>query len=769
MERESFEHLETAQLMNEHFVCVKVDREERPDVDDLTMAATISMTGRGGWPTSVFLEPQGLRPFYCGTYFPREGRIAGVPTFRQVLSGISNAWQTQRESVLAQAKQLEDAVREQLPKLGTQAKPLTVQTIASCVQTLLAIFDKQHGGFGQAPKFPQAVFLEFLLDAREVVDAETKIAVDAALRTTLDAMAMGGLHDHLGGGFHRYSVDTYWTVPHFEKMLYDQAQLLRVYARASSVFGDAWYAQVARGVVEHIAQDLLQPSGLLSSALDAESEHREGKSYVWTASEAQECLLSGGFDAAQTQVVMEALGLAGNPNFVDPHHPKDDPTWVLRLAQRPDAIAAKAGVDAQAFAELLARANSVLLIRRAARVQPGTDDKAIACWNGLAIDALARAGSVLEFRAATEIASDAADAMLSMPMVEHETRISATQRAISQRRARSWRAVRDEKGESTNVASGQGFLEDAAATATGLLSLARSAASATARRMRLQQARDVLMEAMSFEGDAHSDNPRDGVGGSMFAGRMSLHDGAMPSGFSLRLHALLDLYELTDDANEKEQLASVVLQQLSGASGHIAAQPVGCINAVRALLRVHRMMPAHAVQLAMGKGAANAGSERVEGASNSARGVMQGSDVVEVFSQTEQVVLMRDEPAELLLHIGIAPGYHIVAAQPYEEGDDLAAQLDGLMPLRVGVFHGSGVAAYADYPAGVLWPSEEVARATGLPRIRVLSGTIELRVALERDGSWEGNPLLCVQFQACSDRECLAPSFVELDIALVKG
>jgi hypothetical protein len=779
MERESFEDADTAALMNEHFVCVKVDREQRPDVDDLTMAATLAMTGRGGWPTSVFLEPASLAPFYCGTYFPREARFAGVPTFRQVLQGISHAWKTQRTDVLAQARQLSAAVQEQSPPFGAPGAPLANldnNAIASCVQSLLAIFDKQHGGFGQAPKFPQVVFIEFLLDAREVVDDATRRAIDAALRTTLDAMSLGGLHDHLGGGFHRYSVDAHWTVPHFEKMLYDQAQMLRAYASASRALQDPWYAEVARAVVEHMSQDLSQPSGLFSSAQDAESEHREGRSYVWTASEARECLISSGFDEQQSQLVLAAYGLASQPNFVDPHHPSEPPTWVLRLRERPDATAQRAGVDADAFAALLARARSVLLMRRASRVQPATDDKAVACWNGLAIDALARTAIALDERAPLELASDAADALLSMPPIEHvaqATRAGATTRTTTQRPARSWRDTG--KGP---VPSGQGFLEDAAATAQGLLALARAATNTTARRMRLAQAREVLLQAMQFSADAHASNPADGPEGSadaaLFANRMSLHDGAMPSGFSLRLHALLDLFELSDDASEKAQLSQAVQQQLTWASATIADKPVLAINAVRALLRTKVLMPdvAQALASLVPNETAHETVRRATSPTTTHRSQqspLQSDDVVEVLATTEQVVLAQGTPAELLLHIAIAPGYHIVAAQPFEAGDDTRAALDGLVPLRVDVFNGSGVQAYADYPQGTLWPSEALSRETGLPRIRVHEGTLELRVALEREGSWQGNPLLCVRFQACTDRECLAPTTVELDIALIRA
>jgi len=241
MERESFEDEAIARQMNDGFVCIKVDREERPDVDDVYMAATVITTGHGGWPMSVFLEPKTLKPFLCGTYFPAKPMAAagGRPTFPQLMEMVSGAWRERRSAVEEQAKQIGEAVREQV---SASAGPVELSQghVANAVSMLLRMFDRVHGGFGSAPKFPQPVFLEFLLDVRERVDEDaTRAAIDEGVRKTLDAMMIGGIRDHVGGGFHRYAVDATWTVPHFEKMLYDNAQLASVYARAARGYGDA--------------------------------------------------------------------------------------------------------------------------------------------------------------------------------------------------------------------------------------------------------------------------------------------------------------------------------------------------------------------------------------------------------------------------------------------------------------------------------------------------------------------------------------------------
>src|ERR1043165_6403662 len=279
MERECFESEEIAAQMNRGFLCIKVDREERPDLDDIYMAATQMTTGRGGWPMSVFLEPEKLRPFYCGTYFPPEPR-GGMRSFPQILEAISGAWKNERDEVAQQSETLANAVREHLGTVESTV-PVGLGHVSKAAQTLLRMLDRVHGGFGSAPKFPQPVFLEFLLDIREVAaDEATRDATDQALRLTLDRMACGGMNDQIGGGFHRYSVDEKWLVPHFEKMLYDNAQLAAVYARAGTIYNDDFYRRTARRTIEYILKEMTQPSGAFSSAQDAEVDGREGGNYA---------------------------------------------------------------------------------------------------------------------------------------------------------------------------------------------------------------------------------------------------------------------------------------------------------------------------------------------------------------------------------------------------------------------------------------------------------------------------------------------------------
>jgi uncharacterized protein YyaL (SSP411 family) len=408
MERESFEDEATASLMNRHFVCVKVDREERPDVDDIYMAAVLAVRGQGGWPMSVFLEPTTLKPFWAGTYFPPRGHgREGLPAFPDVIESMSRAWLEQRADVLAQADEIARAVRE---RTGEVAAPVPVgrAQVALAVSSLMQLFDRAEGGFGRAPKFPQPVYLEFLLDARERLDPESRAGVDHALKLTLDRMAMGGIHDHLAGGFHRYSVDAHWLVPHFEKMLYDQGQLAQVYARAALAFEDDFYRRVARRTCDFVLRELTGPDGAFLSAIDAEVDHREGKNYLWKPEEFR-ALLSD-VDAAWS---LEVYGLTHGPNFRDPHHPSDAPSNVLHLEARPDALAQREGSPLGAWYSRLERVNAKLLAARAKRPQPAIDDKAIAAWNGLMIAGMAVAGRLLDEPRFVAGAARAADAVLA--------------------------------------------------------------------------------------------------------------------------------------------------------------------------------------------------------------------------------------------------------------------------------------------------------------------------------------------------------------------
>jgi len=359
MERESFEDAETAAYMNEHFVNVKVDREERPDVDAIYMEAVQSMTGRGGWPMTVFLDPEGV-PFYGGTYFPPD-ESRGMPSFRMVMEAVLDAFERRRGEIRERAP----ATRARLGAVAeVEPDPALPDrgALAEAVERLLAGADRRHGGFGGAPKFPPASALELLLARGEGAEV---------VQTTLDAMLAGGIYDQLGGGFARYSVDAVWLVPHFEKMLYDNALLASAYLHGWQALGQARYRRVCEQTLDWMLREMRGPEGGFHSALDADSEGEEGRFYVWRP-EQIEAVLGGAAGP-----VIEHYGVSARGNFEGAN--------VLHLA---------GGADAPE-PEGLQEARRELYEARAQRVWPGRDDKRLAAWNALAISALAEAGAVL--------------------------------------------------------------------------------------------------------------------------------------------------------------------------------------------------------------------------------------------------------------------------------------------------------------------------------------------------------------------------------------
>jgi uncharacterized protein len=391
MERESFEDKRTAALMNELFVCVKVDREERPDVDALYMEAVQSMTGHGGWPLNVFLTPEQL-PFYGGTYFPPEPRH-GMPAWTQLLQAIGEAWSERSEELRSGG----EGLRERLAGgagLQPSAEPLDQRALDAAVANLRALFDPVNGGFGGPPKFPQASAIEFLLaradgriapaagtdaDPPEGTSAadERPTETDMALRT-LRAMAGGGIHDQVGGGFARYSVDATWTVPHFEKMLYDNALLARAYLHGFQLSREPHLEEVCRDTLDWALREMRSPEDGFYSALDADSEGVEGRFYAWTVDELRDAL--GGEDA---DAAIAWFGATEQGNFVDPHHPAPGLNVLEDRGQRPDEATQ-------------ARIRTRLLDIRERRTRPGLDDKRLTAWNALTIAALAEAGAALD-------------------------------------------------------------------------------------------------------------------------------------------------------------------------------------------------------------------------------------------------------------------------------------------------------------------------------------------------------------------------------------
>jgi uncharacterized protein YyaL (SSP411 family) len=377
MERESFENEDLARFLNEHFVSIKVDREERPDVDKIYMTFVQATTGQGGWPLNVFLTPD-RKPFFGGTYFPPDNRY-GRPSFLQTLQQVNQLWNTRRDDLTHSATEIQARLEAAASNSAPTEARFTPNIIRKAASLFKSGYDQRHGGFGDAPKFPQpSMPLLLLRHAKRFNDND---AVQMVLNTC-DHMAAGGIHDQLGGGFARYSVDAEWLVPHFEKMLYDNAQLAQLYLDAWLVSGDAKHADVARDILNYVLRDMTHPEGGFYSAEDADSEGQEGKFYCWTEQEMSQLLKPEEF-----KVATRYFGVTAKGNFIDHSHPHPLPDLnVLSVVHPKLADADKA---------LLASAKKKMLAARAHRVRPHLDDKVLASWNGLMLGAMARASAVL--------------------------------------------------------------------------------------------------------------------------------------------------------------------------------------------------------------------------------------------------------------------------------------------------------------------------------------------------------------------------------------
>jgi len=514
MEKDAFDVEEVAALMNRHFVSIKVDREERPDVDALYQGVVQLMGRGGGWPLTVVMTPD-RRPFFGGTYFPPRPAY-GMPGFSQVLSAIADAWANRRDEVEKSAASFEEGLAR-FTRLGIGAEGERAVGAADLVRAadrLVQEGDRTHGGFFGAPKFPHPMELAFLLrmvasDLDEMTGDRRREA-EELLRRTLDAMHRGGIHDQLAGGFHRYSVDEAWAVPHFEKMLYDNALLLRVYAEAAVALGDGAYADVARGIAGWMARELQDARGAFHSSQDADSEGVEGKFFVWTRAQLEDAL---GPRLAADATTRYGVGEEGN---------FEGGATVLHLARE----------DVPASDEAAEEIRRRLLEVREARVRPATDDKVITAWNGLAIGALAAAGRLLGDRDLVAKARQAAEFLLQT----FET---------SGGLHRIWRNGQVKEGA---------FLDDYGALCEGLLELFEATGDARhlveARRLAQEAIRDFWDEGAGMFWLAPAPAPgRGGGSGGELPHRMpSVHDDAAPSGASSFTTALLRLHALTGEA-----------------------------------------------------------------------------------------------------------------------------------------------------------------------------------------------------------------------------
>jgi uncharacterized protein YyaL (SSP411 family) len=533
MEHESFEDPEVAQILNEHFVSIKVDREERPDLDQIYMTAVQMMTGQGGWPMSMFLTPD-LKPFYGGTYFPPKDNF-GRPSFKRLLSAIVESWQTRRQEITEQAGQ----ITEHLQK-GDRLEPSEGNLGPGMIQNLVTMlgraFDSTYGGFGQAPKFPHPMELRVLLRAWKRFGDEQALHM---ARVTLDRMAMGGIYDHLGGGFHRYSTDQRWLVPHFEKMLYDNALLTVAYLEAYQASGESLYREVVEETLEYVQREMTSPEGPFYSTQDADSEGEEGKFFVWSAQEIERVL---GKDLAD--LFTEVYDVTPQGNW-EGHN-------ILNRSKTYEQYARLRKIPEKELRSLLEQGKRKLFEVRSRRVRPGRDEKVLTAWNGLMIDALAQASAVLDKPAYTDAAVRAAEFIL--------TRM----RGSDGRLLRTYTTGTDAKFNA--------YLEDYAFLINALVSLYE----ATFAPRWVEAALDLTAVMIDQFWDP-------GEGGFYFTGRnhepliarsKDPHDSSVPSGNSMAVTALLRLAKLTgrSDLMENAEVTLRLYRNLMAESPSAAGQ-----------------------------------------------------------------------------------------------------------------------------------------------------------------------------------------------------
>jgi uncharacterized protein len=504
MEHESFEDPETARVMNENFINIKVDREERPDLDNIYMDAVTAMTGQGGWPMSVFLTPQG-EPFYGGTYFPPTARY-GMPSFSELLHAIARAWKNDRDDLLRTGRQVAEHL-QQANQIGGTSTPLQTKTLEDAAMRLSQSYDWKNGGWGKAPKFPQPMTISLLLQRAAQGD---RMALDIAVHA-LEAMAKGGMYDVVGGGFARYSTDDRWLVPHFEKMLYDNALLARAYLHGYLLTKRPYFKQVCEETLDFIVRDLMTlpiegalPAGGFFSSLDADSEGEEGLYYIWTPGEIKEAL----GDERDSEFITVAYGVAESGNFEGAN--------VLQRAASDKELAEQFGFPVEDVPGRLKELHQRLLKARQQRVAPGTDDKVLTAWNALALTAFAEAARYLNREDYLEIARKNADFLL-------------TELASNGRLLRSWRRGR---------AQHNAYLEDYAGLVLGLLALYQSDPDP----YWYSSANELLGEML-----AHFKDPAGGFfdtrsdHGPLLTRPKDMEDNAIPSGSSQAAWALLQL------------------------------------------------------------------------------------------------------------------------------------------------------------------------------------------------------------------------------------
>ncbi|HEY7814058.1 MAG TPA: thioredoxin domain-containing protein [Nakamurella sp.] len=622
MARESFSDPDTARRLNEGFVSIKVDREERPDVDAVYMTATQALTGSGGWPMTCFLTPD-AEPFYAGTYFP-PAPTRGAPSFRQLLDAISQAWTGDRESVLGGATRIRESLASLSGRLA--AGTLGPAELSAAADELLSQVDPAHGGFGGAPKFPPTMAMEFLLRHHERTGSAAALA---AVELTLDRMARGGIFDQLCGGFSRYSVDRSWHVPHFEKMLDDNAQLLRLYAHHHRVTGSVQSARVATMVADFVLRELWVEAGAFAASLDADTDHEEGATYRWTGAQLVN-LLGPALAAAAAEVF--AL-----PDPTGPPHPDELAGEVLRLPVDPPDLDDPAGV--------FTAVRRAMLAARSLRPQPDRDDIVVLRSNGLMVAALAEAGALLDRPDWIAAARAAVDHLIAVHRVD----------------GRWFRSSRGGR-----VGPGRAVLPDLGDLAGGLLALYQATADPSLLRLSVEVVDVGLAEFAdravgSGEITGFFDTAADA--GPLILRPRDPTDGAAPSGLSALAHALITLAALTGDARQRA-VAETIVASVADLAGRFPRSAGWHLAAAEALT-------AGPLQIAV---AGFDGPERDELAA-AARRLAPGGSVIEVGRPDEpDRPLLRDRPA-----IGGTPTAYVcrgfVCERPVTSVEELASRL----------------------------------------------------------------------------------------------
>ena len=497
MAHESFEDPVTAAIMNEHFINIKVDREERPDLDDIYMSAVVAMTGQGGWPMSVFLTPD-QQPFFGGTYFPPVSRY-NMPAFKEVLNSVARTWQNDRDRILESGGKISDYLRQN-QSIPDQSAELSHKYLEQAYAELSSSYDWQHGGWGAAPKFPQSMAIEFLLRRATRGDEQS---LDMA-KHALDAMVQGGMYDLVGGGFARYSTDNEWLVPHFEKMLYDNALLARVYLHAYLITGEEKYRLVCEQTLDFVMREMTHPEGGFYSSLDADSEGVEGKFYVWEEQEIRDALS----DPEDADFALSVYGVSGTPNF--------EGKYVLRRTMDDAQLAEAFSVDQQYVVKRLEQINRELLAVRDKRVRPATDDKVLVAWNAWMCVAFSEAGRYLNSR----IYKDMATRNLSFIL---------DNLVAGDRMARVWR-----DGATGSAA----FLDDYASLVLALVAHYQTVHDQSWFQAALGIA-GSLQEQFSSAEDLFFDTPQHHE--QLLLRPRDIQDNATPSGNALAAHALLQI------------------------------------------------------------------------------------------------------------------------------------------------------------------------------------------------------------------------------------